>query len=248
MASLSYIFNEGTDEAMEDYLGERWFNKSNYSSDPTTIFLEHWKYPAEAIFTLMQTGSKAGTIKVVLDNPANPEENALAEYVPDILEILHQHIINVGRKTRRNNNARRFAEIRNKERIGQDVARVYEEKTNRSAKPGTGPANIIRKFLGAQPPINYRETPFGMEHRLFSHGVHGGTRRDRVSRVRRKSHKQRGHKQRGHKQRGGQVVYTPLEGRAIGDPDAIPTVASVHNFKKDGYADFPAPNASDPDA
>jgi len=235
MVRPSYIFNEGTDEAMKEYLGERWFNKSNYKSDPTTIFLEHWKYPAEAIFILMQTGSKAGTIKVVLDNPANPEENALTEYVPEILEILHQHIINVGRKTRRNNNARRFAEIRNKERIGQDVARVYEEKTNRSAKPGTGPANIIRKFLGAQPPINYRETPFGMEHRLFSHGVHGGRRRTKRTR-------------RSRRQRGGQVAYTPLEGRAIGDPDAIPTVASIDKFKEDGYADFPAPTASDPDA
>jgi hypothetical protein len=44
------------------------------------------------------------------------------------------------------------------------------------------------------------------------------------------------------KQRGGQVTYTPLEGRAIGDPDAIPTVASETYYKKDGYSDFPASN------
>ena len=47
------------------------------------------------------------------------------------------------------------------------------------------------------------------------------------------------------KQRGGQVVYTPLEGRPIGDPDAIPTVASESYYKKDGFTDFPAPTASD---
>ena len=46
------------------------------------------------------------------------------------------------------------------------------------------------------------------------------------------------------KQRGGQVSYTPLEGRAIGDVDAVPRIASESYFKKDGFTDFPAPTAS----
>jgi len=44
------------------------------------------------------------------------------------------------------------------------------------------------------------------------------------------------------KQRGGQVTYTPLEGRAIGDVDAVPRVGSESSYKKDGYSDFPASN------
>lgn len=33
-----------------------------------------------------------------------------------------------------------------------EIRRVYEGKTNQSAAPGTGPADIIRKMVGVQPP------------------------------------------------------------------------------------------------
>ena len=46
------------------------------------------------------------------------------------------------------------------------------------------------------------------------------------------------------RQRGGQVVYTPLEGRRIGEPDAIPTVASEKDYKKDGFTEYPDLGAS----
>jgi hypothetical protein len=39
-----------------------------------------------------------------------------------------------------------------KQATRQAIDDVYEENTGQSAKPGTGPADIIRGFVGVQPP------------------------------------------------------------------------------------------------
>jgi hypothetical protein len=39
-----------------------------------------------------------------------------------------------------------------KQATDQAIRDVYEENTGQSAKPGTGPADIIRGFVGVQPP------------------------------------------------------------------------------------------------
>jgi hypothetical protein len=39
-----------------------------------------------------------------------------------------------------------------KKAMDAEIRRVYEGNTNQSAAPGTGPADIIRKMVGVQPP------------------------------------------------------------------------------------------------
>ena len=44
------------------------------------------------------------------------------------------------------------------EKRGQELAIGYEKMTGESARPGTGPANLIRKFAGIQSPSGYSIT------------------------------------------------------------------------------------------
>jgi len=60
------------------------------------------------------------------------------------------------------------------ENSGQELAIGYEKMTRQSAKPGTGPANLIRKFAGIQSPRGYKKNR------------HGGSRKRRTTRRTRK--------------------------------------------------------------
>ena len=60
------------------------------------------------------------------------------------------------------------------ENSGQELAIGYEKMTGQSAKPGTGPANLIRKFAGIQSPRGYKKNR------------HGGSRKRQASRRTRK--------------------------------------------------------------
>jgi hypothetical protein len=55
---------------------------------------------------------------------------------------------------------RRFmmAEATGKKATDQAIRDVYEEKTGQSSTPGTGPADIIRRFVGVQPKGKGRKT------------------------------------------------------------------------------------------
>ena len=55
-----------------------------------------------------------------------------------------------------------------REASGQELAIGYEKMTGQSAKPGTGPANLIRKFAGIQSPRGYTKNS------------HGGSRKKRA--------------------------------------------------------------------
>jgi hypothetical protein len=46
----------------------------------------------------------------------------------------------------------KLAEAIGKQATRQAIDEVYEEKTGQSAQPGTGPADLIRGFVGVQPP------------------------------------------------------------------------------------------------
>ena len=51
-------------------------------------------------------------------------------------------------------NTDKLAEAVGKQATRQAIDEVYEEKTGQSAQPGTGPADLIRGFVGVQPPKN----------------------------------------------------------------------------------------------
>jgi hypothetical protein len=46
----------------------------------------------------------------------------------------------------------KLAEAIGKQATRQAIDEVYEGKTGQSAQPGTGPADLIRGFVGVQPP------------------------------------------------------------------------------------------------
>ena len=48
----------------------------------------------------------------------------------------------------------KLAEAIGKQATRQAIDEVYEANTGQSAQPGTGPADIIRRFVGVQPPKN----------------------------------------------------------------------------------------------
>lgn len=48
----------------------------------------------------------------------------------------------------------KLAEAIGKQATRQAIDEVYEGKTGQSAQPGTGPADLIRGFVGVQPPKN----------------------------------------------------------------------------------------------
>jgi len=66
------------------------------------------------------------------------------------------------------------AQEKRNEKSGQELAIGYEKMTGQSAKPGRGPANLIRKFAGIQSPRGYKKNR------------HGGSRKRRVGRRTRK--------------------------------------------------------------
>jgi serine/threonine-protein phosphatase 6 regulatory ankyrin repeat subunit B len=47
------------------------------------------------------------------------------------------------------------------ERSGQEFAIGYEKMTGQSARPGTGPANLIKKFAGINSPRGYKNNRHG---------------------------------------------------------------------------------------
>jgi hypothetical protein len=53
------------------------------------------------------------------------------------------------------------AQEKRNEKSGQEFAIRYENMTGQSAKPGTGPANLIRKFAGIQSPRGYKKNRHG---------------------------------------------------------------------------------------
>jgi ankyrin repeat protein len=63
------------------------------------------------------------------------------------------------------------------ERSGQELAVAYEIKTGQSAKPGTGPAEQIKKFAGIQSPRGYKKTRNGGSRKRRA------TRRNRTRRL-----------------------------------------------------------------
>jgi hypothetical protein len=197
MADLQYIFDDDVDEDMEKFMGPKWWRKDVYQRGPALVFLEHMKYPDEAEFTIRQKGNKKGTVKVLYSKPSEAEENELASYADDIIKILEKHIVN-------------------REEIGEEVTRLYSEKTGRSGKPGTGPANTIRRFLNVQPPKKKKS---------------GGSRRKRT-RTRRR-------------QRGGQVAtYERQYDDKIGSPDGVSGLTSIDRLGEVAGEDFPPEPAS----
>jgi len=204
MAELQYIFDEDVDKDMEEFMGPKWWRKDVYQRGPALVFLEHMKYPDEAEFTIRQKGSKKGTVKVLYSKPSEAEENELSSYAHDIIKILEKHIVN-------------------REEIGEEVTRMYSEKTGQSGKPGTGPANTIRRFLNVQPPKKKKS---------------GGSRKRRTRRRRQKGQAQR-------TQTGGQVAtYERQYDDKIGSPDGVSGLTSIDRLGEVVGEDFPPPSAS----
>jgi hypothetical protein len=199
MAELQYIFDDGVDKDMEEFMGPKWWRKDVYQRGPALVFLEHMKYPDEAEFTIRQKGSKKGTVKVLYSKPSEAEENELNSYADDIIKILEKHIVN-------------------REQMGEEVTRLYSEKTGQSGKPGTGPANMIRRFLNVQPPKKKKG---------------GGSRKKRTRRSNTRKARRRS------KQRGGQSDMNIAESYPMGtvvstDPesgiDGVPTLMGNTKF------------------
>ena len=167
----SYIFDEGAEKAIETLLSSYRFDKSNYSQGQNKVHLEHWKTAAEVTLTIDQ---ETGRIKVEYDTPSDPKYNDLAEIVPDLVKELRTHIVNLKEQNK----------LR-KEEAGQEFAIAYEKLTNQSAKPGTGPANTIRRFANIQPPTLPRRTPIQQNYnRAYAVGFKnggGGTRKVKKS-------------------------------------------------------------------
>jgi len=223
MAELQYIFDEDVDKDMEEFMGPKWWRKDVYQRGPALVFLEHMKYPDEAEFTIRQKGSKKGTVKVLYSKPSEAEENELNSYADDIIKILEKHVVN-------------------REQIGEEVTRMYSEKTGQSGKPGTGPANTIRRFLNVQPPKKKKS---------------GGSRKRGTRRRRQRTQKgqaqrtQKGQAQRTQKgqaqrtQKGGQVAaYERQYDDKIGSPDGVSGLTSIDRLGEVVGEDFPPESAS----
>jgi len=199
MAELQYIFDDDVDKDMEEFMGPKWWRKDVYQRGPALVFLEHMKYPDEAEFTIRQKGSKKGTVKVLYSKPSEAEENELNSYADDIIKILEKHVVN-------------------REQIGEEVTRMYSEKTGQSGKPGTGPANTIRRFLNVQPPKKKKS---------------GGSRKRGTRRRRQRT------------QKGGQVAaYERQYDDKIGSPDGVSGLTSIDRLGEVVGEDFPPESAS----
>jgi hypothetical protein len=136
----------------------------------------------------------------------------------EFLKELGKHIINRGLVKRRAANEKNEATKSRRIQNRKSVANIFH-KMGITGNPKYGPSRHVLNYLNAG---IVKPSPINKNH------LKGG----------RKTRRKR-------RQRGGQVVYTPLEGRIISDPDAIPTVASLDKYKEDGYADYPAPTASE---
>jgi len=147
MSSLKYIFDDYVDKEMQQYMGPKWWRKDVYMRDGGTIYLEHMKYPDAAEFIIRQTSDKQGTVKVVYMEPSSAKENALSEYVPDIIEILKRHIIN------RASAARMVSAIGLKHRLPPSEA---------------GPVKYIHEYLGYSRPQKFRNSTINRNYKNFS--------------------------------------------------------------------------------
>jgi len=187
----NYIFSNKIDEKIDEiytdfaktddwyYDVDDYLKISKYNRSLTQVSFKHWNKQEYVRFNIRQTGKGAGTIEMKFTKARSVPMEQGASYLDDIalavLDILKRNIIKVRKMKNNINNTTR----REKEAVGQAVARVYEEKTGQSAKPGSGPANTIRKFLGAQPPKKHNPSLINREHKHFRDDFLGGTRKTR---------------------------------------------------------------------
>jgi hypothetical protein len=154
----NYIFDENIYNVVKDYFytngTPKWFHKrSGFTNDSTSLSFEDYNMPITAYINIQQTGTKTGKLILKLSDEHLATDPTYKEiysefklFAQGLIPILGKHIINLKRKRNQN------------EQSGQELAIIYEKMTSQSAKPGTGPVELIKNLAGIKSPRGYTRT------------------------------------------------------------------------------------------